>query len=155
MKLLKRSYHALELHQLVRRYQHSINTIYRNLNNVIKKHVHSDITVDQFSILQFIHQHDRCTSTQIAQFFGIGKSAVTASTNRLYDKNLILRHRNESDRRIVYLSLTQSGEKLVIQTEKEIYRVVGEKLRHFHPTEIEKFIISLEKLASLMDEGKD
>lgn len=145
----------MELHQLVRRYQHAINSIYRSLNNVIKKQVHSDITVDQFTILQFIHQHDNCTSTQIAQYFGIGKSAVTASTNRLFDKNLIVRHRDESDRRIVYLSLSPTGEKLVIQTENEIYRIVGEKLRHFHPTEIEKFIFSLEKLASLMKERKE
>lgn len=142
----------MELDQLIRRYQRSINTIYRSVNNVIKRYIHSDITVDQFSILQFIHQHDQCTSTQIAQSFGIGKSAVTASTNRLYDKNLIARHRDESDRRIVYLSLTDAGKKFVTQIEKEIYRIIGEKLRYFHLTEIEKFIHSLEKLASMMEE---
>jgi|SRR5690625_5643805 len=142
----------MELRQLFSRYEVAINTIYREINTIIKKYVHSDITADQFTILQFIHQQDACTSTQIANTFGVGKSSVTALVNRLDEKKLIIRKRDSNDRRIVYLTLTAEGKKLVEQTEYELYRVIGEKLGHFDKDEIESYIIALEKLASLMEE---
>jgi len=144
--------HQLELQQLFSRYQVAINSIYRGINNTLKNHVHTDITTDQFSILQYIHHQQSCTSTQIATTFGVGKSAVTALINRLDEKKLIERKRDPEDRRIIELSLTEMGEQLVKQTETELYRVIGEKLSHFDKAEIENYIYALERLASLMEE---
>lgn len=143
----------MDLKTLVDRYQIAMNTVYRRINNILKEKIHSDITTDQFSTLQYILNHKKCTSTEIANAFGIGKSAVTAQINRLFDKGLIERNRDEKDRRNVYLDVTAKGKELIHYTEKELFAVLGVHLAHFDNHEIQTFIHLLEKLALVMDEN--
>jgi|SRR5690625_1376681 len=139
------------MHELINRYQLAFQKIYRNINTMIKNHVHEDITTDQFTILQFVLKREFVTATQIAQTFGVGRSAITALVNRLHEKKLIERKRNQKDRRIVYLSLTEKGEHVVTETEKKIHNFLIEKLAHFDQENIEMFLQSIEKLAHLME----
>lgn len=141
----------MDIYMLIGRYQTAMNTIYRGVNSILKEKIHSDITTDQFSTLQYIRNNETCTSTEIAHAFGVGKSAVTAQINRLFDKELIERTRDQSDRRNVYLHVTPKGLELVNFTEKEVYAVIGEQLAHFDKEEITMFIQSIEKLANVMD----
>ncbi|GAA0595729.1 hypothetical protein GCM10009001_09820 [Virgibacillus siamensis] len=142
----------MELRQLINRYQDATNSIYRNVNSMMKEKIHSDITTDQFATLQYIQKHEECTSTDIAHAFGVGKSAVTAQITRLYEKDLIKRVRDDNDRRNVYLFVTKKGIKLVEYTEEEIYAEIGKYLGHFDEEEITEFINSLEKLAAIMEQ---
>jgi len=144
----------IEIHVLIERYQIAFQRIFRNVNTMIKEHVHEDITTDQFSILQYIHQKETTTATQIAQSFGVGRSAITALVNRLVEKDFIKRKRNEEDRRIVYLSLTERGTYVVKETEKEINRFLIDKLAHFDMNDVEHFLVSLEKLSMLMENAQ-
>lgn len=142
----------MELKALIDRHQNAMNTIYRNVNIILKEKIHSDITTDQFSTLQYIQKHQPCTSTEIAHGFGVGKSAVTAQITKLFDKGLIQRIRDEKDRRNVYLHVTDKGTSLVDYTENEVYGAIGQYLAHFDDQEVITFISSLEKLATLMNE---
>ncbi|WP_026905612.1 MarR family winged helix-turn-helix transcriptional regulator [Paucisalibacillus globulus] len=142
----------MELKELVERYQTAINQVYRRVNGILKDKMHSDITTDQFSTLHFIFKHSKCTSTDIAHEFGVGKSAVTAQINRLDEKGLIVRERDENDRRVVYLSVTDKGTDFVNYTEKAIFEILGSYLKSFEKEEIYTFIHSLEKLAKIMNE---
>jgi len=144
----------LELKELIDRYQYAMNTVYRSVNAILKDKVHSDITTDQFSTLHHILHHEHTTSTDISTIFGIGKSAVTAQINKLHDKGLINRERDQDDRRIVYLHVTDRGRDFVDYTEKELYNVLGTYLSNFDKKEIRVFIESLEKLAAIMEKDK-
>ncbi|WP_430787929.1 MarR family winged helix-turn-helix transcriptional regulator [Virgibacillus flavescens] len=141
----------MDIYVLIKRYQTAMNTVYRSVNSILKEKIHSEITTDQFSTLQYIRNNENCTSTEIALEFGVGKSAVTAQINRLFDKELIERNRDASDRRNVYLTITPKGKHLVEYTEKELYAAIGDQLSHFNKEEITQFIQSLEKLAGMMD----
>lgn len=138
----------------INRYNQAFQGIYRSINNMMKQHVHTDITTDQFTVLQFIFQHDKVTPSQMAQALGVGRSSITALVNRLVDRNMIKRERNKDDRRIVYLDLTDKGMHVVKETEEKIYRFLGDKLAHFPIEDIEGFLLSIEKLAILMDDDK-
>lgn len=118
---------------------------------MIKQNVHEDVTTDQFYILQYINQHGSITASEIAQAFTVGRSAITAIVNRLVEKDLLIRKRSETDRRIVSLMLSERGKEIVEATEKEIYRFLEDKLVHFKVEEIELFLESIEKLARLME----
>ncbi|MCJ7841453.1 MarR family transcriptional regulator [Lederbergia sp. NSJ-179] len=142
----------MELKELVDRYQAAMNSVYRGVNQILKEKIDPEITTDQFSTLQYIRNNGRCTSTEIAQKFGIGKSAVTAQINKLYDKGFIERKRDEKDRRIVYLNLTQTGKELVELSETKLYPEIYKQLAHFNIEDIQKFIGLLEELAKLMEE---
>src|SRR5690606_6486620 len=137
----------MELKVLVERYQTAINQVYRRINIILKEQIHADITTDQFSTLHYIFKNNTCTSTDIAGEFGVGKSAVTAQINRLYEKELIERNRDDTDRRVVYLSVTPKGTEFIVQTEKALFEVIGKYLQNFNEDEIYTFIHSLEKLA--------
>ncbi len=121
---------------------------------MMKKHVHPDITTDQFIVLQHISQHNKVTTTQISQALGVGKSSITALINRLAERNMIERERNKKDRRIVYLQLTDEGVHAVQKTEKAIHRYLEDKLTHFTMDDIEGFLLSIEKLSKLMEKDK-
>lgn len=141
----------MELRQLINRYQDATNSINRNINSMMKEKIHSDITMDQFATLQYIQKREESTSTDIAHAFGVGKSAVTAQINRLFEKDLIKRVRDNKDRRIIYLYVTNKGTELTKYTEEEIYTEIGNYLGHFDEKEITVFINSLEKLADIME----
>jgi DNA-binding MarR family transcriptional regulator len=142
----------LELKELVDRYQTAINQVYRRVSLMLKEKIDDDITTDQFPTLQFIAKNQSCTSTDIAYTFGIGKSAVTAQVNRLFDKGLIKRERDEKDRRVVYLSATEKGLDFVANTEKILFEVLAKYLSNFEKEEINTFIQMLERLARIMNE---
>ncbi|MFD2042834.1 MarR family winged helix-turn-helix transcriptional regulator [Ornithinibacillus salinisoli] len=142
----------MDLKNIVDRHQAAMNSIYRRVNVILKEKIHSDITTDQFSTLDYIRKHEQCTSSDIAHEFGIGKSAVTAQINRLYDKGLIERIRDEKDRRVVYLNVTEKGIDFVNFTEKALHKELGSYLSGFSQEEIQSFITLLERLATVMEE---
>ncbi|MDY0406331.1 MarR family transcriptional regulator [Virgibacillus sp. 179-BFC.A HS] len=141
----------MELEEVVHRYQIAMNSVYRGINNIMKEHASPDITADQFPTLQYIAAHEKCTSTEIATTFGIGKSAVTAQITRLFEKGFIERNRDTKDRRTVYLHVTPSGLEIVKQTEQVILNALGPVLGHFSDEDIRYFLRLLEELAELMD----
>jgi|SRR5690625_430477 len=120
---------------------------------MLKNHVHDDITTEQFTFLQYIYEEKEVTASEIAQNFGVGRSAITAVVNRLEQKDLVSRKRNEADRRIVHISLTDKGQIVVLETEKEIHRFINEQLTHFDKTEIDKFLAALEQLSKSMEDS--
>lgn len=121
---------------------------------MMKKHVYTDITTDQFTVLQYISRKEKVTSSQIAEAMGVGRSSITALVNRLVEREMVKRERNKQDRRIVYLKLTDEGEYAVKETEAAIHRYLKKKLAHFPMEDIEGFLLSIEKLATLMDDDK-
>lgn len=145
---------AIELVNYIHRYQLAFQSIYRSVNSMMKEHVHTDITTDQFTVLQFIHQQEKVTSTQISQAMGVRRSAITALVNRLVERAFVQRERNKKDRRIVYLTLTETGTHVVKETENAIHLYLTDKLTHFSIEDIEGFLLSIEKLATLMNEDK-
>ncbi|MCG1027196.1 MarR family transcriptional regulator [Virgibacillus halodenitrificans] len=140
----------MELLELINRYQDAMNTINRNVNLILKEKIHAEITTEQFPTLQYIQRNEQCTSSEIAAFLGVGKSAITAQINRLDEKGLIIRNRDKQDRRIVYLQLTEKGNELVDYTKNNLTEEIGTYLGNFNEEEILTFIHALEKLAHVM-----
>jgi DNA-binding MarR family transcriptional regulator len=141
-----------ELHDIVEAYTSAMNEVYRRINNIMNEKVHKELTTDQFATLRFLHKNEPSTSSDIAHEFAIGKSAVTAQVNRLYERGLINRERDQKDRRIVYLTLTEEGKELMEQGTIKLYEVLGEILSNFEQDEITFFIEKLEKLAQILKE---
>jgi DNA-binding MarR family transcriptional regulator len=91
-----------------------------------------------------------CTSSELAEVFDVQKSAITAIIQRLWEKGLIQRTRDEKDRRVVYLTLTDKGKELYDKAEERIYRLVESLLTQFDQSEIQQFIETFEKLNQVL-----
>ncbi|QCT03330.1 MarR family transcriptional regulator [Paenibacillus algicola] len=111
-----------------------------------------DLTREQFQTLRMIRSHEQCTSKLLSELLCVGKSSISSNVNRMEERGWIERHRDDEDRRVVYLSLTAEGENVLQSSEQLLQSVVASYMTHFEPQEVEQFITLFEKLAKLMQE---
>ncbi len=140
------------IHDLVERYLSVSFIVMRKAAALVKCELDEDMTNDQYYLLRYIKKKAKCTSTELASMFGVNKSAITAMTNRLVKKGLIQRMRNQNDRRVVYLTLTERGNEWITETEEKIHKLVESFITKFSEREIETFIQTYEKLACILQE---
>src|SRR5690554_6297224 len=136
-----------ELVDLYLQVSFSVNTI---ADSLIKEQIGSDLTNDQHYTLRYINKVGSCTSTELADVFEVKKSAITAIINRLYEKGLIERTRDESDRRLVYLTLSDKGSELFSKTEERVHKLVETIIGEFSEEEIVQFLKTYGKLNDIL-----
>lgn len=140
------------LKELIDRFESSTFTVNRIMNACIRELMPENLTADQHSILRYIRERGLCTSSELADFFFVGKSSITAIVKRLADKNLIERILDERDRRVIYLKLTTEGEELVEMMQEKIAELLATFINHFDEQESYAFITTYEKLARILIE---
>ncbi|MFC0272725.1 MarR family winged helix-turn-helix transcriptional regulator [Metabacillus herbersteinensis] len=143
------------IEELVNRYLKYSYSVTKKAENLIREQIGEDMTNDQHYTLRYIKQTGVCTSTELAEAFEVKKSAITAIINRLVERELIKRTRDENDRRVVYLTLTEAGEELFLKTEQKIHKLVESFISQFETTEIEAFLNTFEKLNNILIDHKD
>lgn len=143
------------IQELIDRYIAVSFKVMKKGDALIKEQIGNDLTEDQHYTLRYIHNAGECTSSELAEDFGVNKSAITAIINRLVEKGLITRRRDENDRRVIYLTLSEAGEILYEKTEKRIYKLVESIITKFESEEITTFINTYEKLSGILMEVSD
>ncbi len=138
------------LDRLIRRYTEVYFYATRRISSVMKEEVLADITTDQYYVLRFIYQNDPCTSSRLAEQFEVNRSAITAMTNRFTDKGYIRRIADPDDRRVIMLSVTEEGKRVVENGEEKIRKFVESYMQELDKDEIEQFIGIYEKVAEAM-----
>ncbi|MFS0822071.1 MarR family winged helix-turn-helix transcriptional regulator [Bacillus sp. 1P02SD] len=130
----------------------SVNTTAESL---VKEQIGSDLTNEQHYTLRYINKVGSSTSTELAEVFEVKKSAITAIINRLFEKGLIQRTRDENDRRIVYLTLSNEGNELFTKTEERVHKLVESIIGEFSEEEIVQFLKTYEKLNGILQQIKN
>jgi len=129
----------------------SVNKIGESL---VKEQIGSDLTNDQHYTLRYINKVGTCTSSELAEVFDVKKSAITAIITRMWEKGLIQRTRDENDRRVVYLTLTDKGNELFLKTEERIHSLVESFISKFEQSEIVQFLKTYDKVNEILLERK-
>ncbi|WP_423802012.1 MarR family winged helix-turn-helix transcriptional regulator [Neobacillus sp. SAB-20_R2A] len=142
------------IQDLIDRYVNISFQVHKKAEALIKNQLGNELTNDQHYILRYIHQTGECTSTELAEVFQVNKSAITAIINRMTDRGLIQRTRDEKDRRVVYLTLTKEGVELFQSAQEKVHQLVESIITQFDETEITTFIYTYEKLAQILDNKK-
>ena len=96
-----------------------------------------DLTAMQWGPLMLLAKGRCDTVAGCAREADIDASAMTRMLDRLETKGLIQRIRNETDRRVVNLALTEAGRDAAAQIPRELARVLNHHLRGFTPEEFE------------------
>jgi DNA-binding MarR family transcriptional regulator len=144
-----------QIEELINRYLTVSFSVTKKAENLMKDCIGDNITYDQHYTLRYIHRAGMCTSTELAEVFDVKKSAITAIINRLTEKELIKRTRDENDRRVIYLTLTEKGADLFKKSEDNAQKLVESIITKFEDHEIKAFIETYEKLNHLLDNLKD
>lgn len=137
------------VHELIERYL-SVSFLVNKKAAALVKCELDEMTNDQYYLLRYMSKRNVCTSSELAAVFAVNKSAITAMTNRLAEKEMIQRLRDDIDRRVIYLSLTEKGKAWLAETETKIHHLVESLITQFSEEEMESFIQTYEKLANIL-----
>ncbi|MBN2684736.1 MAG: TolC family protein [Pontiellaceae bacterium] len=110
-----------------------IASILREDRSAISK---GHVSLPQFWALHYLDKHDGMTVNELAHTLNRSKSSTSALIQRLADGELVKRTRNTQDRRIVHLSLTPKGRRMVKQLIQ--YRKEGIQKTYASLTETER-----------------
>jgi DNA-binding MarR family transcriptional regulator len=144
-----------DIKDLVDRYIAVSFSVEKKAASLVKNQIGSDLTNDQHFTLRYINQAGSCTSSELAEVFDVKKSAITAMITRMWEKGLIQRTRDENDRRVVYLTLTEKGNELYVKAEEKIHNLVESLINRFDQAEIQQFIETFEKLDKVLSQSNE
>ncbi|WP_210468891.1 MarR family winged helix-turn-helix transcriptional regulator [Sporosarcina sp. 6E9] len=114
----------------------------KNLNKIHKSSC-EEITAIQSSILHEVTLHNNPSMHTVAEAIGMDITTFSRQIGTLAKKQLIIRTPDSNDRRILLLSLTQSGHHLIETINNRIAEIMGDSLSSMNEFERETVIRSL------------
>lgn len=140
------------LRDFIHRYERSHNIVSRHMTVLIKQLLPKTMTTEQFSVLRTLWQDRAQTSTELAEHFCVGKSAITSVIERLVQKGLVIRRPSTVDRRITCLDLTAEGEQVCEMMEAQIEQDLAKDIVSFDLATVKSFVEMFEQLAERMEQ---
>ncbi|PLR66199.1 MarR family winged helix-turn-helix transcriptional regulator [Bacillus sp. UMB0893] len=126
---------------------------YRKLNKMARTNLNvlleTYVPFNEFMVLRILLDHRQQNVSQIAEKLSVSSSHITAVSEKLIHKGYLSRVRAEDDRRMVFLTLTESGERVAIAVEKTITEYFHRKLENVTD---EEMIVFNRLLTKLLDE---
>lgn len=119
-------------------------------------HMAPGVTGSQFFVLQKINAKGRLTVSEVADKLSVSLSAITALVDRLVQAGLVVRSRDEKDRRLVWLEATDKGKEILDRCIEGRRQVAIKYFGQLPDQDLEKLLEIYEKvLAALKDEEKN
>lgn len=120
---------------------------YKEVVEAVKEDVKKyDFDINEFSVLEVIY-HKKCLSVQeIKDKILVANSSLTYILDKLEKKELILRIKDEKDKRVYYVELSEKGKKISNKIFSEHYEVMKKYFCIFTEEERDNFIYLMKKL---------
>ena len=129
----------------------SILTLNRTLRKYSKK-VHSEgISGRQLAALKYLAETGEHTAGEIARYLYVSESSMSEQLRKLKQKGYISKLRNEEDNRVVTVTITSEGKKVVKNMPAGGILLLRERLRELDVRELKSIGRSVAKLNTLME----
>lgn len=99
-----------------------------------------DITPAQAQVLFMVKHHENCGLTEIANFLGVSKSAVTQLVEPLVERGYLTRQLDETDRRALKIRISAKSQLKMRLAKKRIMKRVGKIFEVLDDKDIEVFV---------------
>lgn len=140
-----RSQHALiVLRRILRATENRARTLSRQ----------SGLTASQLLLLQTLEDEGECTAGRIAARLGITQATTTSLVQKLEAKGLVDRKRGDTDRRTVWLTLSESGRTKIAEAPDSLQELFSQRFEKLEDWEQMMLMASLERVASMLDAEK-
>lgn len=113
--------------------------ILRAEKKMLSNSEYNDLSPKDLHLIHLIGKMGTITVSNLASSVGTTKSTITKSINILFKKGYVIRRRNLSDRRYVYISLSKKGITLFNINDKFYDQIINKLLEEFNEREKEKF----------------
>jgi DNA-binding MarR family transcriptional regulator len=108
------------------------------------------ITPPQFIALQWLFEHGDMTIGDLSNKMYLAFSTTTDLVDRMEKNELVVRIREEQDRRVVRIKLLKEGERIIEEVIKKRQDYLENVLANFSEDEAAQFSLLLEKLHTNM-----
>ncbi|HLS43003.1 MAG TPA: MarR family transcriptional regulator [Paenalcaligenes sp.] len=115
----------------------------------------SNITAPQLICLRTVIEKGPLTATAISREMHVSPSTVVGILDRLEDKELIVRERGREDRRIVFITATEAGKALALETPSPLQKQLADALNNLPELEQATITLSLERIVRLIDSDSE
>jgi DNA-binding MarR family transcriptional regulator len=109
-----------------------------------------DLTPGQFSLLVLLAANPGISQSGLSRAFGLDKSTVSPSIDRLEKRGLVERTRTPSDRRFYALRLTEAGTELLARATERVERQETAMARALSPEEWRAMIDMLQRVEAAL-----
>jgi len=111
----------------------------------------SGLTASQLLLLQTLENEGECTAGTIAARLGITQATTTSLVQKLEAKGLVVRKRGATDRRTVWLTLSESGRTKLAEAPDSLQELFSQRFEKLEDWEQMMLMASLERVASMLD----
>lgn len=134
----------------IERYLRKVDYIIRRKGREILSNF--NITGPQFTALQILIYNGTMTIGDLSQKMDLACSTITDLVDRMEKSNLVVRKRDEKDRRVVKVEVLQKGHDILTQVMKKRIEYLDGKLSGFDYDDKHNLNIGLEALHEAMKE---
>ncbi|WP_142329909.1 MarR family winged helix-turn-helix transcriptional regulator [Bacillus wiedmannii] len=132
--------------QLMEELSTNVFAMFRTLRNDIGKIFGGYIPWNEFIVLRILNRTNKEMVSRVANELNVSNSHITAVTEKLINKGFVTRSRSTSDRRVVYLEITEQGKDLVAKMEGEKKKYLQERFSALSEEEMNIMISISQKL---------
>lgn len=125
---------------------HNMDKFTNNLLVEWNKIFNEDLGVSHVLLLGHLYANGRSRSSDIAKQLGLKPPTVTHLTEKLVKKGFAVRLTDDSDRRIVYLAITDEGTKVLHRANEEGHRLRAKLFEKLSLEEQRQMLVIYEKL---------
>lgn len=127
---------------------HLFNEIWKLEEDAIITEEYKDISNNDMHIIEAIGPGEDSTMSVVAKKLGITAGSLTTSVNSLVNKKYVVRERSETDRRVVYIRLTEKGMKAYRHHEDFHMQMTDAVIKSLDEKEIPILLKTLEGLST-------
>ncbi len=111
----------------------------------------TQLTTPQLIVMQIVEEAGEATAKTIAQRAGIAQATATALLDKLERRGYLTRRRGETDRRQVWIALTEAGHMALRAEPDPLQERFTEKFLELPDWEQAMIVAALERVAGLLD----
>ena len=139
--------------ELMNSVEMKIFRIRKKLRTIVDENLQDyGLTAPQLFILLILKKEGTIKSAQLAHFISVKPSAITIFVDKLVEMNLVKRETSKTDRRVINLSLNESGEEMLREILAKHNALLTKKFE-FTQEELEDLSRKLDVIEKAADEG--
>jgi DNA-binding MarR family transcriptional regulator len=137
---------------IIQRIMTSYNDISKGINP--KGLLKINLTSAQIKLLTCFSNKDEMTMTQLSNNLSVSMPTMTAMVDRLVNSKMVERERDDMDRRVVRVKLTDAGKKILKKLIRIRRREMEKILMNLSEEEMESYLTSIEIVAKLLAKAR-
>lgn len=111
------------------------------------------LSVAQLLVLEIVAATHHISPSKIAHEAGISQATATSLIDKLERRGLVVRTRSALDRRVIWVSITDDGRKMLDDAPDPLQRVYSSQFGQLADWEQAMVIAALERVAAMLDAG--